>query len=285
MTVLSRLTKFLTVIGSTTSATGGATDSKCTKSERNVFALNGVMQIFLSKCLTIGGGRENQSEIGPCIETVLANNLGISVINYECYDCLVEGIDVVNELSLPSQRNACIADLSSDACNLGWTGLVACTGGHNPLKPVVESYCSEANTSEFIRTMVYTQVVNMCLNRYVFGASQYASLLECIAGTMFDAGGDYERDPIDPECLLCWYQLVGAMSILPPVQKTACVSNPTSSDCVKDTLTKDMVLFEKCSGFNPISTDKMYISASESKATANRRLPLWILIAILAYVN
>jgi len=249
-------------------------DAQCTRSERNQLALVGAVQLLISNCLTSGGQRDRDEEVEACIPNVITGYMGISTLNSGCYSCLVNVVQLINHILPYSMRDACISDISSDACGAvsGGTDLSSftqCTGGLNPYNPRVESYCTENNALRFVETSLYRKITEACIDRTNFVSSGSETLLDCISTTIVvsQSGG---RDSIDltGECLLCWYQLFAAMSVLPPYQRDACVIEPTASDCVTGEFHKDLFLFSKCSGIHPVATDTIYLTRALSNSAS-----------------
>ena len=263
-----------------------ATTDQCSRSERNVLVLMGGLQTLLARCLTVNG--QADTDVSACVQRETGVSMGLTVLNYGCFTCLVDAVEAINSISLKSRRDACIADVTSDACGVSTgdvdlSSFVTCTGGYDPLQPVVESYCSKDNASAFVQTSMYRQITSGCLDRSNFAASDSTDYVDCIAKTIANSGGHFNSTTLGAECILCWYQLLSGMSILPSEQRDACVADPTSTTCVAGAMHKDLYLFYKCSGFHPVATDKLYLSTTLSNGAMNMlsAFPIAILIAVV----
>ena len=275
--------KFNTIVLLASSAV--SFDPQCTRSERNTFSLLGAFQLLVSSCLTLNGQQDNDSDVTACIASVVAQKLGVSQMQYGCYNCLVDGVQKINKFPLKAVRDACITDVSSDDCSqIDLSSFVECTGGYDPTQAVIEAYCTEENAIEFMKTSMYRQITSGCLDQANYVASNSATLLECIVTTMVDKSSNFNTTNLSGECVMCWYQLFSSMAILPPNQRAACVADPTSDDCVTDSLHKDMFLFHKCAGMHPVGTDIRYLADQLSNAVSITSIST-ITLAVVAIVT
>jgi len=242
----------------------------CTRSERNTFSLINGFQRIVTRCLTLGGSQDNHSDILTCMADIVANDFGVSQMTFSCYECLIDGVETINQISSRTVRDACISNLSSNACaSVDLSAFISCTNGYDPRKSVVESYCSATNALDFTKNEVYRSITTACLTPAADGAATGGSLTDCIVSSIVSLIGDSAASTIEPQCIICWYNLFAAMAILPPSQKAACVADPTSNTCVSDSFHKDLVLFSKCSGINAVATDLTYLSQNMNDQANN----------------
>jgi len=182
--------------GAVDDSTTTPSSGKCTISERNTFALLGAFQLMVSNCLTVGGQTDNEPDVLACMADVIAKKMGVAQMNYDCYTCLIDGVQVINQLPTKTLRDACITDITSDARgvvsgSVDLSSLIDCTGGYDPTQALIEAYCSEENAIEFIKTSMYRSITADCLSPSNFAASNSTSLLDCMTTTMINSGGNF----------------------------------------------------------------------------------------------
>ena len=262
---------FLLVSGVTMAAATGS-DPKCTIGERNTFSLVGAFQLVVSSCLTLGGQRDIDSDLLACMAEVVSQKMGIERLNLDCYQCLIDGVQIINSIQLKTSRDACITDITSNACGVDFSSFIECTGGYDPTKAIIEAHCTSDNAIEFMKTSMYRKITTNCLDSSNYVSGNHTSLLRCVTSTIVNSGGNFTESNISGECALCWYELIASMAILPPKQRNACIADPTSDACVTDSLHKDMFLFHKCAGIHPVASDLRYLTETVTSNSATTTL-------------
>ncbi len=139
--------------------------------------------------------------------------------------------------------------------------------------------CSEANKTVFLSQEVYSDIFKTCddkANNYYQEDVNYSAIDQCVDG-VFNGLTTVTSD----ECRQCWVRLVGGFFTLAPSQQTACIADPTSTDCVYGNVYGYLANFEICSGFIPFAYPEPAPDSSGTDLTPTRFALLAILPILL----
>ena len=142
-----------------------------------------------------------------------------------------------------------------------------------------KTYCTEANKAVFLSEESYDEVFKTCddgKNNYYEKDVDYTAIRECI-----DEGANDLPTETSDECRECWVKLVGGFFTLAPTQQTACIADPTSTECVYGDVYGYLANFEICSGFIPFAYPEPTPNYSGTDLTPTRFALLAILPILL----